>query len=650
MDTTTAAPPSPQTRAEPAAAGPAARDPVPAALPGLPAAVLRLRHLVARQRGHGARAAAGRRRAARGEPLADGPAGRRGHRAVHRLLARRRGLGGPPAPAPAADGRPPTWSPAAALVTVPAGLVGRRPDGDPAGGRRAARRCGPGDLPADVLHAPARRRAGRGTSPRRARGCAAAEAVAALAGPGLGGTLVQVLTAPIAVLADAASFLASALLVGKVRSPERVGHVAPPRRRLVDRDRRGDGPPAARRPAARRRRHRGVGQLLRPDDLRPARRLPDPGPRLHPADDRRGHGRGRHRARWPARWSRPGSPARIGRGRTILLASAIFSVGMIAFPLADGPRWLVLAILATNEVVVGVGIMLFDVTIGAPGHHRHAARAARPGQHLAVDGHPGRQGARRAGRRRDRHRDRHPAGALGRRPRRHHHGAVDVVLPAPVHERRLPSGPRASPADPPGTDGESTCTGVRSGRPCRSRWPPSASSRCSWSRRRRSRRRSRRSRPSGRRPSRPRPRSGCARPGRSPCTGWPAPRRRCPPAASRPWPCRRAPWRTERPVGGLAGGVPARAALAGVPGRRSPGLGPPRRRAAGAARPARRTTPPPTTSGFLLQTGFGRGVRLRGPRPRRRGPPTRGRLACRPLGAARRPRCAAGTARPARSP
>ena len=44
-----------------------------------------------------------------------------------------------------------------------------------------------------------------------------------LAGPGLGGSLVQLLTAPVAVLVDAVSFLVSALLVGRVRAPERVG-------------------------------------------------------------------------------------------------------------------------------------------------------------------------------------------------------------------------------------------------------------------------------------------------------------------------------------------------------------------------------------------------------------------------------------------
>src|SRR4029079_15845599 len=60
----------------------------------------------------------------------------------------------------------------------------------------------------------------------------AAEAVALLAGPGLGGSLVQLLTAPVAVLVDAVSFLVSAALLSRVRAPERVGHVPAARQQL----------------------------------------------------------------------------------------------------------------------------------------------------------------------------------------------------------------------------------------------------------------------------------------------------------------------------------------------------------------------------------------------------------------------------------
>jgi MFS family permease len=192
----------------------------------------------------------------------------------------------------------------------------------------------------------------------------AAEAGAMLAGPGLGGTLVQVLSAPVAVLADTASVLAAALLVGKVRSAERVGHVAPARRRLVTEI------------------GEGMAHLLRDGRLRAVAltaasvnffglmifallvvyltRVHHFTPLMIAAVTVAG-GIGSLVGALVA----PRVSARVGRGRTILLASAIFSVGMLAFPLADGPRWSVLTVLAVNEVVVGVGIMLFDVTTGA---------------------------------------------------------------------------------------------------------------------------------------------------------------------------------------------------------------------------------------------------------------------------------------------
>jgi len=46
------------------------------------------------------------------------------------------------------------------------------------------------------------------------------DSVAQIAGPGLGGLLVQALTAPVAILADALSFLVSALLLGSICSDE----------------------------------------------------------------------------------------------------------------------------------------------------------------------------------------------------------------------------------------------------------------------------------------------------------------------------------------------------------------------------------------------------------------------------------------------
>ncbi|MFI6393036.1 MFS transporter [Nonomuraea sp. NPDC050540] len=51
-------------------------------------------------------------------------------------------------------------------------------------------------------------------------GLQASYSVASVAGPGLGGLLVQVLTAPLAVLVEGVSFLLSALLMGRIRTPE----------------------------------------------------------------------------------------------------------------------------------------------------------------------------------------------------------------------------------------------------------------------------------------------------------------------------------------------------------------------------------------------------------------------------------------------
>lgn len=55
---------------------------------------------------------------------------------------------------------------------------------------------------------------------------------AEILGPGLAGGLVQLVTAPFAVVADAASFLASALLLGLIRAPEPVPEPPDARQRL----------------------------------------------------------------------------------------------------------------------------------------------------------------------------------------------------------------------------------------------------------------------------------------------------------------------------------------------------------------------------------------------------------------------------------
>jgi MFS family permease len=192
----------------------------------------------------------------------------------------------------------------------------------------------------------------------------AAEATAMLAGPGLGGSLVQLLTAPVAVLVDAASFLVSAALLSRVRAPERVGHV-PAERRLL-RAEIGEGLSHLWRD----RRLRAIagaaanvnffGLMIFALLVVYLTRAQDFTPVMIAAVTVAG-GAGSLMGALVA----PRVAHRVGRGRTIVLGSAVFSLGMIAFPAAHGPRWLVLAVLLANEVVVGVAIMLFDVNTGA---------------------------------------------------------------------------------------------------------------------------------------------------------------------------------------------------------------------------------------------------------------------------------------------
>jgi MFS family permease len=54
----------------------------------------------------------------------------------------------------------------------------------------------------------------------------AVDAIAEISGPAIGGALVALLTAPIAIAADAATFVGSALLIGRIRRRERIAATA----------------------------------------------------------------------------------------------------------------------------------------------------------------------------------------------------------------------------------------------------------------------------------------------------------------------------------------------------------------------------------------------------------------------------------------
>ncbi|GLW69764.1 MFS transporter [Kitasatospora phosalacinea] len=184
-----------------------------------------------------------------------------------------------------------------------------------------------------------------------------------LAGPALGGVLVQVLTAPVAVLADALSFLASALLVGGVRTDP------PPR-------------PAGSGAAVRARARQGLAFVLRHPYLRASlgccttvNFFTFVGHSLTVLFASRELGLSAGRIGLALAVGATGSllgavtaPAlsrRIGVGRTIVLGAVLFPAPIALLVLADGPSWARTGVLAGAEFLSGLGVMLLDVPLNA---------------------------------------------------------------------------------------------------------------------------------------------------------------------------------------------------------------------------------------------------------------------------------------------
>jgi MFS family permease len=203
-------------------------------------------------------------------------------------------------------------------------------------------------------------------------------------GPALGGALIQVLTAPFAVIADAVSFLGSALLIGRIRvtevAPERseaslVGHI-----------------------------REGLLLVLRHPVLRAAlgctttvnfftfianallilfaaRTLGLSAGAIGIALGIGSLG-GVAGAALTPRLSRL-----IGMGRTAILGAALFPAPLAAMALATGPVWAKVAVLAGAELVSSVGVMLMDINLNSliakvtPGD----ARGRQAGAYSAVN-------------------------------------------------------------------------------------------------------------------------------------------------------------------------------------------------------------------------------------------------------------------------
>jgi len=192
----------------------------------------------------------------------------------------------------------------------------------------------------------------------------AARSASFIAGPALGGGLVQALTAPVAVVVDAVSFLGSALLLRRVRVEEPV-----PERR----NRRGVWHGA----------RQGLVFVLSHPVLRASLgctttinfftfltgsglvvlfadrelRLPPGAIGLTLGIGASGSLVGALLAPWVSR--------RIGIGRAVAVGAVLFPAPFALVVVADGPLWARAGVLGGAEFLIGIGVMLFDVNLNS---------------------------------------------------------------------------------------------------------------------------------------------------------------------------------------------------------------------------------------------------------------------------------------------
>ena len=178
-----------------------------------------------------------------------------------------------------------------------------------------------------------------------------------VAGPAAGGVLIQVLTAPVAMLVDAVSFLASATLIARIRVAPSV-------------------------PAMRATPLSGVSYVLRHPHLRAAlgcvttlnffgfvaqaliilfasRVLGLPAGLIGLA-----LGLGALGGLLGA-VAAPRLSARYGIGRVILLGATLFPAPTAVVALAGGPTWVAFAVLVLAEAVAGFAVMVFDINLNS---------------------------------------------------------------------------------------------------------------------------------------------------------------------------------------------------------------------------------------------------------------------------------------------
>jgi MFS family permease len=187
-----------------------------------------------------------------------------------------------------------------------------------------------------------------------------------VAGPAIGGALVQALTAPVAVAADALSFLASALLVGRIRADE------PP-----------VGGAGAKGTSLLRRAGEGLAYVVRHPVLRAGLGcsttvnfftfVSGSGLVVLFANRSLGlsagtiglaFGIGSTGALLGAVLA-PRISRRIGTGRSIAVGAVLFPAPIALAAVAGGPFWMRAGALAASEFLSGAGVMLFDVNLNS---------------------------------------------------------------------------------------------------------------------------------------------------------------------------------------------------------------------------------------------------------------------------------------------
>ncbi|MGX9884309.1 MFS transporter [Streptomyces sp. NPDC002276] len=192
----------------------------------------------------------------------------------------------------------------------------------------------------------------------------ASRSVSFIAGPAVGGGLVQALTAPVAVLADALSFVASAILVGRTRVDEPLREVSAGSSLL-------------------RRAKEGLAFVLHEPVMRAGLLsattvnfftflsgtglvvlFADRALQLSPGAIGLAFGIGATGGLLGAVAS-PAIARRIGIGRSIVVGAVLYPAPIALIAAATGPTWTRLGILGAAEFLSAFGVMLFDVNLNS---------------------------------------------------------------------------------------------------------------------------------------------------------------------------------------------------------------------------------------------------------------------------------------------